>query len=318
MQKSYFFNSAPGDPRTYQASDFAAYFGNVLSPGLLHTNNVPAMQVKCEGTDLRTYVEPGKAIIQGYAYENTANEYLTHAIPEATLDRIDRIILRLDKRNQSRHILLFVKQGEAAENPVPPTLQRDEFIYELSLAQIRVRANTSTLNPIDLIDERLSEELCGTVSSLISVPTNVFEQQWKGWLGQRLDSFEEWFDQLKNVLDGDVAGNLYNEIGKAETRAKDYTDSAPEPMLQNMGRFEEHKTNKDEKGTFWIVEEKREDGTLFEKSEFSAPNADGNPTVRTVTTYSADGTTIVGTVIFDIYYDEDGDYVRGVPRRGNN
>jgi hypothetical protein len=175
---SKFFNSAPGDPRTYQASDFADYFGSILSTGLLHTDNIPALEVKCDGNDLRTYVTPGKAIIQGYLYENTSNLYLDHALPEPALDRIDRIVLRLDKRNQSRFIKLFVKQGVPSSNPVPPDLQRDDFIYELSLAQIRVRANTSTLNPADLIDERLDENLCGLVHSLISIPTSQFQAQW--------------------------------------------------------------------------------------------------------------------------------------------
>jgi hypothetical protein len=184
---SKFFNSAPGDPRKYQASDFADYFGSVLSSGLLHTDNIPALQVKCEGTDLRTYVTPGKAIMQGYAYENTSNLYLEHALPEPTLDRIDRIVLRLDKRNQSRYIKLFVKQGTAATNPVPPNLQRDDFIYELSLAQIRVRANTSTLNPADLIDERLDENLCGLVHSLISIPTSQFQAEWDAFMASVQD-----------------------------------------------------------------------------------------------------------------------------------
>ncbi|MBB5325205.1 hypothetical protein HNQ34_002305 [Anoxybacillus tepidamans] len=184
---SKFFNSAPGDPRTYQASDFADYFGSVLSTGLLHTDNIPALEVKCDGNDLRTYVTPGKAIMQGYLYENTSNLYLEHALPEATYDRIDRIVLRLDKRNQSRFIRAFVKQGTPSENPVPPELQRDDFIYELSLAQIRVRANTSTLNPADLIDERLDENLCGLVHSLISIPTSQFQAEWDAFMASVQD-----------------------------------------------------------------------------------------------------------------------------------
>lgn len=203
---SKFFNSAPGDPRTYQASDFADYFGSVLSTGLLHTDNIPALEVKCEGTDLRTYVTPGKAIMQGYLYENTSNLYLEHALPEPTLDRIDRIVLRLDKRNQSRFIKLFVKQGTASSNPVPPNLQRDDFIYELSLAQIRVRANTSTLNPADLIDERLDENLCGLVHSLISIPTSQFQQQWDEFMAGIQDegfaSAEEFNAHLADTATG--------------------------------------------------------------------------------------------------------------------
>jgi hypothetical protein len=211
---SKFFNSAPGDPRTYQASDFADYFGSVLSTGLLHTDNIPALEVKCEGTDLRTYVTPGKAIIQGYLYENTSNLYLEHALPEPTLDRIDRIVLRLDKRNQSRYIKLFVKQGTPSENPVPPELQRDDFIYELSLAQIRVRANTSTLNPADLIDERLDENLCGLVHSLISIPTSQFQAEWDAFMASVQDEgFTPRTDFDAHLADTATNAHLAKNIG---------------------------------------------------------------------------------------------------------
>lgn len=106
-----------------------------------------------------------------------------------------------------------------------------------------------------------------------------------------------------------------NAVRKAKTEAKEYTDTAPEAMLQNMGRFSTKRSSKNANGTFLKVERKRKDGTLFMKAEFSNPNADGNPTVRTVTTYAADGTTVVGTpVIYDILYDADGDYVEEVPR----
>ena len=43
---SKFFNSAPGDERTYQASAFADYFGRVISTGLLHTDNIPSLEAK--------------------------------------------------------------------------------------------------------------------------------------------------------------------------------------------------------------------------------------------------------------------------------
>lgn len=243
---SKFFNSAPGDPRTYQASDFADYFGSVLSTGLLHTDNIPALEVKCDGNDLRTYVTPGKAIIQGYLYENTSNLYLEHALPEATYDRIDRIVLRLDKRNQSRFIRAFVKQGEPSANPVPPALQRDDFIYELSLAQIRVRANTSTLNPADLIDERLDENLCGLVHSLISIPTSQFQQQWNLYfnakkneidaetlnyqqqLASDIAAFEQewdtWFSGIQNSSYETPAG-AQAKANQAEANAKAYLDN---------------------------------------------------------------------------------------------
>lgn len=189
LELSKFFNSAAGDTRTYQASDFAEYFGDVLSTGLLHTDETPALEVHV-GSGLTTVVSPGKALMQGYGYQNTSDLVLEHSLPETDLDRIDRIVLRLDKRNQSRFIKVFVIQGEPSTDPIAPELTRDEFIYELSLAQVVVRANTSSLVSADLIDERLHEDLCGLVYSLISIPTSQFEAEWDEWFNaQQTEGF---------------------------------------------------------------------------------------------------------------------------------
>ena len=311
---SKFFNSAPGDPRTYQASDFADYFGSVLSTGLLHTDNIPALEVKCEGNDLRTYVMPGKAVMQGYLYENTSNLYLEHALPEATLDRIDRIVLRLDKRNQSRFIRLFVKQGVASSNPAPPDLQRDDFIYELSLAQIRVRANTSTLNPADLIDERLDESLCGLVYSLISIPTSQFQQQWDEFMAGIQDegfaSAEEFNAHLADNVKHITAAER-SAWNSAEANAKAYTDTAPEAMQRNLGIFNVYKSGKDANGIFTVVEYKRPNGTLYARSVLSGGTSP-QYTTRTITYYAADGTIVIKTDPYTLIYDADGDLISEV------
>lgn len=185
-----FFNSAPGDPRMHYASDFADYFGSVLSTGLLHTDEIPGMRVTIEQGTLNTVVSPGKAVMKGYLYENTTPLTLTHGIPESNADRIDRVVLRLDLRNSERSVKLHVKEGIPDVNPVEPSLQRDEFIYELSLARIRVRANTSSFNPNDLTDERYYEEYCGFVNSLLTIPTSQFIEEWNAFLADRNEEFE--------------------------------------------------------------------------------------------------------------------------------
>lgn len=184
-----FFNSAPGDERWHYASDFADYFGGVLSDGILHTDKQTdlGLRVSVVTGTLTTKVSVGKAIIKGYAYENTTDLTLKHDIPEPTLKRIDRIVLRLDLSNSSRHVKLFVRKGASATSPIAPTLQRDQYIHELSLAQVLVRENTTQLLASDLKDERMIESLCGLVSSIISVPTTQFQEQW-----------DTWFESVKN------------------------------------------------------------------------------------------------------------------------
>ncbi|CAM3774649.1 hypothetical protein [Alkalicoccus chagannorensis] len=177
-----FFNSTTDDQRKYQAADFAEYFNSVLSTGLLHTDENPGMEVNVEAGTLNTVVSSGRAIMRGYFYENTSDLTLEHAVPESDLDRIDRVVLRWDSRNQSRFIKLFVLEGDSAEDPEPPELQRDNFIYEVSLAQIYVNQDTASLQQEDVTDERLDEDLCGLVHSLISIPTSQFLEEWEEFI----------------------------------------------------------------------------------------------------------------------------------------
>ncbi|MBG9690400.1 hypothetical protein ABD91_05760 [Lysinibacillus sphaericus] len=148
----------------------------------------------------------------------------------------------MDKRNNAPFIRLFVKEGVPATNPVSPVLQRDQYVHELSLAQIRLTKNTSSLEPLKLVDERMKEDLCGIVYSLISVPTSVFQQQWDYWFNLKKQTLEDdlvawqvqqknefdawqaeqeqefltWFESIKDILSGDVAANLAARIASLE------------------------------------------------------------------------------------------------------
>jgi len=184
MENYLFFNSVLKDgvyDREYKESDFAKYFGNVLSSGLLHTDGNPNLVVTSEVGTMNTIISPGSGMIKGHLYENTTPLKLTHSIPEPTVGRIDRVVLRLDVRTQSRFIKLFVKEGVSSAMPVPPDLQRDNYIYEISLAKVPIKANTVQITGSDIVDERLDQSLCGLVHSLISIPTD----QLQNWIATK-------------------------------------------------------------------------------------------------------------------------------------
>lgn len=313
MQVYKFFNSGVNDPRTYQASDFADYFGSVLSTGLLHTDEVPGMAVSVITGTLKTSVSAGKAIMKGHLYENTEPLELTHSIPEATLDRIDRIILRLDLRNAERNILLQVKEGVAATSPVAPSLQRDNFIYEISLAQIRVRANTVQLLTVDMIDERLDEDICGLVYSLISVPTD----QFLGKLQQFQEEWDFWFSNIQGELPNeaslvsveDVAGYFDNQNveGVLAEIYRSMNQHIEDEFLHNIP-LKVTRTNKDANGVFTTVEyQRRKNDSLYARDVLSGGTSP-QYTTRTVTYFAQDGTTVTKTEVSTITYDADGDW----------
>lgn len=325
-----FFNSAPGDERWHYASDFADYFCSVLSSGLISNGNSPVgLQVTVNAGTMTTSVNVGRALIKGYSYENTTPLTLTHSIPEQTLDRIDRIVLRLDLKNASRFIKVFVKEGVSALEPVPPTLQRDQYIYELSLAQVRIRKNTSSIVVSDIKDERADENLCGIVQSLITVPTSVFQQQFDAWFASIADvteqsvtdwqiaqqqAFTMWFDSVKGQLDGDVGVKLASELTTHKAEYAQFKSAIEKEVaeLQNANELSIVKSSKDSEGIFTTVTYKRKsDNTVFAKSVLSGGTSPQYNT-RTLTFYNADGITVKATKIYSLSYDVDGDLVSEV------
>ncbi|EOV9528850.1 pyocin knob domain-containing protein [Bacillus cytotoxicus] len=73
------------------------------------------------------------------------------------------------------------------------------------------------------------------------------------------------------------------------------------------------RSGKDENGIYTVYEEAQEDGKLRKKSVLSNPDADGNYLVRTVNYY--ENGVAYKTMVFDLKYDEDGDFIKAVPRK---
>ncbi|MFS1513624.1 hypothetical protein VQL36_14460 [Chengkuizengella sp. SCS-71B] len=184
-EKSSFFNSVNGD-RQYDMEQFALYFKQFLSTGLYHQNNQPSLEIT-HVADLQTKLEIGSAYLEGFMYENTAELLFTHDDADVTNPRIDRIVLKLDRDVNVRDIKAVLKKGIPATSPEPPSLQRDDIIYEISLAQVRINTGETTIHSI--IDERFDEDVCGLVSSLITVPIEEFQRQWN-----------EWFNGIQNDI----------------------------------------------------------------------------------------------------------------------
>lgn len=175
-QKSGFFDTTADDPREYPAREFAEYFGRLLTNGVFNAGTF--LNVTASGTDANVSLSPGAAWIKGYAYSVYDSPLILPIQPATTQDRIDRVILRLDTSTAVRAIRALVVQGVAAANPSPPALIRSGDIYDLSLAQIRVRANSTIVQQANITDERLNSAVCGLVNSLIAVDTTTFQQQW--------------------------------------------------------------------------------------------------------------------------------------------
>ncbi|WMJ87798.1 hypothetical protein [Anaerocolumna sp. MB42-C2] len=163
MERSGFFNSSSGD-RVYDATDFAAYFGSLVSNGIFYANTTNLQVTPVTG--MIVSIATGSAWINGYRYENTEALNKTLATANGSYPRIDRIIIRWSFLE--RRIIATILTGTAAATPTAPTLTRNAEVYELCLADVLVPQAATSITTGNITDTRLSSSLCGTVNSLVT------------------------------------------------------------------------------------------------------------------------------------------------------
>lgn len=203
-EKSSFFTSLNGD-RKYKSTDFAEYFSSFIGNGVF-PNPSTNLQV-LSNNDMTITVKSGKAWINGYYYNNTDDLILSVEYADGVLNRIDRVVIRLDSVN--REISTKIKKGVFSSSPIEPVLQRDADAYEICIASVLVNNGSISISQSNIIDTRMDTELCGMVNSLIKVDSTILTDKLER-------DFYDWLDTIQGVLDEDTAGNLLNRIIKLE------------------------------------------------------------------------------------------------------
>ena len=184
-----FFNSVNGD-RKYNADDISNYFLKLISNGVFATPS-NAMQVQAN-SGMTVQVSAGWGFIQCKWINNSSPYLLRLDTSDLILNRIDRIVLRLDASASGRSMGIYIKKGTPANNPVAPALTRvTGGVWELSLAQIYVGAGVTSISQANITDERPNTSVCGFVTGLIDQidTTNLFAQY--------NTAFNEWFASIK-------------------------------------------------------------------------------------------------------------------------
>lgn len=217
MEKSSFFNAElVGEEydRTYLAEDYAQYFASFIGNGVF-PNPSNNLQVLADGTSMNVVLSMGKAWINGYFYTNTTDKTLVIAPADGVLDRIDRVVLRLDFLN--REIRCYVKKGNFASTPIVPAIQRDADMYEIALADIKINKGAIAITQANITDLRQDSNYCGIVHGIVDqVDVTTLFNQYENALELKEQGFETefttWFESIKGQLSGDIATNLAGQI----------------------------------------------------------------------------------------------------------
>ena len=225
-----FFNSVNGD-RKYSAEMMNRPYELLVSNGVFATpEGTPSnyLQVMAnDDNDMTVVVKTGRGIFKDKWLINDSDILLDIDRSEVTLTRSDSIIVRVDTSETVRMGTIGVKKGTPSSNPVAPVMARSEDVYEYRLADVTVTPQASTIQQLNIRDQRGSKD-CPWVTSLIQqVDTSTLMIQWE-------DAYNKYFDQNKARFDTYHTENserfdgYFNEINA----------TFDEFMVSNKGKFD--------------------------------------------------------------------------------
>lgn len=195
-EKSSFFNSVSGD-RQYQAEDFAAYFAGLLTNGVAP---VPSTNLQVLSNESYTIsVQIGRAFINGYNYASDARKDFIVDAADGVLNRKDLIVVKLD--HVARTITTQLKKGTPSASPIAPSVQRDDLVYELAIAEVTVPKAATKITQANIMDTRMDSTRCGYINSLIQADTTTIFNDYQSWYNAKTAEFEQdwntWFSNAQ-------------------------------------------------------------------------------------------------------------------------
>lgn len=162
----------------YGQAEFNRYFDRIYESGVgVRADGSMEYEVKKASATTLTVAGDSFAIIKGF-YRYTPAD-MTVTVPAG--NRKDRVVIKMDKTRR----MVYEPQLKQGTASTPPALQRDNNVWEISLAQITV--NTSGI--VSVTNERTDKTLCGAIR-----PKNLSE-------------FNDWMEGLKQL-----ANTLLNDI----------------------------------------------------------------------------------------------------------
>ncbi|MEG2575509.1 MAG: hypothetical protein RSA41_05705, partial [Christensenella sp.] len=216
--KSLFFDSQvgynaetglPTYDRPASAADLREMTKKILNNGV-YPNPSTNFQVFAHTAEMTVTVKPGVAWIEG-AFCAEAEDRMLALQASETLDRIDRIVLRLDLSTNARKIDLYVIKGTAAASPIAPAITRNNTVYELCIANIFVAKNTTVVTGERITDTRMDSMVCGWVTGVIDqVDTTTIYNQYRDWLKITQTTWDEWWKGQQGGIEGYMLQSRYD------------------------------------------------------------------------------------------------------------
>lgn len=219
-----FYNSKDGD-RKYNAIQMSSIFDGVIRDGVLQ--HVGTALIVKESEDMIVNVGIGRAWFNHTWTLNDALLPITVSQSEVLLNRYDAVVLEVDSRESVRANTIKIVKGTPASTPAKPTMIKTNDRWQYPLAYIYVRAGVTSIRQSNITNCVGTSECPFVTAPLEKMDIDAliakWEDQWNEFYSNETKSadnllqsfteeFNNWFIQIKDILDGDTAGKLANRI----------------------------------------------------------------------------------------------------------
>lgn len=223
MSVTYGFYNAVNHDRLYNAIQMSQLFDGIIQNGVFSTIGDAFAVTPNEGMNIK--VGEGRAWFNHTWTLNDADLVLT--VPSLTsiiMSRIDAVVLEVDSSLAVRANSIKIIQGTEATTPVKPTLVHTGDVNQYALAYITIPQGATSIVAENIENVVGTDETPFVTGVLQQLSIETLLQNWdtnfKGWLSTEQADFDEWFQNLQYILDGDVAAHLQTEI---ESTTANYT-----------------------------------------------------------------------------------------------
>lgn len=266
-----FYNALNHD-RLYDAIQMSSIFDGIIQDGVFSTIG-DSLIVTSPEDGMYVDVGPGRAWFN-HTWTLNDTEYPVEAEEaEVVLDRIDAVVLEVNANPEVRNNRIYFVKGTPSSNPVKPTMIHNAEVNQYALAYVHIRAGQTTIFQSDIENAVGTDETPFVTGLLQQVSVEQLLLQWNDdfyryfasfqrtstaefttWLLAKkdeydtwyaameaegatdLETFDTWFQHMKDQLDSDAAGHLQAEIDAlAEDCEKGsvFTVTTEEPELVN-------------------------------------------------------------------------------------
>lgn len=214
---SGFFNSVNGD-RTYNAEHMSAIFDGLIIDGVFASIGT-AFAVKAAG-GLTVNIGTGKAWFDHTWTVNDSVMPMTAPRADVLLDRIDAVVLEVNKSESIRYNFITFVRGNPSSSPSRPTLRNEKNVHQYPLCYIYRKHGTEVINQADItsmvgtesmpfvtgILQTISlDELLGKWQDELDLFVLARSQEVDDWITQEESDFAAWFDKIKADLQQEQA-----------------------------------------------------------------------------------------------------------------